>query len=192
MQQTNRHTWDEARSAFKQSQRLAIAHAALELLLEGGTAEVTMSMVADRAGISRQTLYRYFPDLNSVLTASVEGIDTADEALRTWVMEGGDASEQLHRFVDAIVDAAAHQSGSAEQLLAALPPDARVAVHAHQDRTVALIRDILRSLSVDPSVDYSGDPEVDAPLLLGLISAATEQSRERTHTFIDQITNGTK
>ena len=84
-----------------------------------------MSTVAERAGISRQTLYRYFPDLGSVLSASVEGLPDADESLRAWVSESPEPREQLRRAVDALVDASSHGHGSSEELLAVLPPEAR-------------------------------------------------------------------
>lgn len=161
--------------------------AALELLLEGGTAELTMSMVAARAGVSRQTLYRYFSDLASVLNASVEGLGDADEALRSWVLEAAEPQEQLHRCVDALVDASTQHGVSVEELLAALPPQARAGIRTHQQRTIELIEEVLAALQRETSSAYSGDPMTDAPLILGLISAATDPSRQRAHEFIDQL-----
>lgn len=146
-----------------------------------------MSMVAERAGISRQTLYRYFPDLGSVLAASTEGFEHADEAMRQWVLEVEDPREQMHRVVDALVDAAESHSGSTEEFLAALPPEAREAVRAHHERTVDLLAQVLTRLYEAASTAYCGEPEVDAPLFLGLLSAARESSRERTHQLIDQL-----
>lgn len=189
MTMTKRHSWADVRSSFKRDQRQAIAVAAIELLMEGGSAELTMSTVADRAGISRQTLYRYFPDLASVLGASVEGLESADAELRGWVLEAGSPHEQIHRFVDALVDAGAQHGAGAEELMAALPPQAREALRTHHRRTVQLIAEILSSLHVEGSSSYRGDPQLDAPLILGLISAADETSRQRTHEFIDQLIN---
>lgn len=163
--------------------------AAIELLVEGGSAELTMSMVAERAGISRQTLYRYFPDLASVLAASVEGIELGDAEFRAWVLEVPDPRAQLHRCVDALVDAGAEHGAGAEELMAALPPQAREALQAHQRRTVQVLADILASLHAEKSVSYEGDPQLDAPLILGLISAASEESRQRTHELIEQLIN---
>lgn len=186
---TKRNSWADARSSFKRDQRQAIATAAIELLVEQGSAELTMSTVAERAGISRQTLYRYFPDLASVLAASVEGLETADAQLRSWVREVADPREQLHRCVDAIIDASGEHGASMDELLTALPPQARDGIHAHQARTAALFEEILAELRDDASSYYSGDPSIDAPLILGLVAATTHSSRERAHEFIDELTN---
>ncbi|MEZ5130175.1 MAG: hypothetical protein R2763_00350 [Mycobacterium sp.] len=78
--------------------------------------EVTMSTVAERAGISRQTSYRY-PDLGSVLSASVEGLPDADESLRAFGIGITEPREQAVQ--DRSVDASSHGcSGSSEELLA--------------------------------------------------------------------------
>lgn len=42
------------------------------LVTEHGPLSVTMSAVADRAGIGRATLYKYFPDVRSILMAGHE------------------------------------------------------------------------------------------------------------------------
>ena len=184
---TERQSWAEARTSFRDQQRLGIAMAALELLLEAGSAELTMSMVADRAGISRQTLYRYFPDLGAVLTATTEGLVQADQAMRAWVLEGDSPSDRLGRVIDALVEASQSHGGSTEEFIAALPPEAREAVRAHHSRTRQLVEDVLEALVADPSVTYDGDPRTDAPLFLGLITAAGEETRQRTHDLINQL-----
>lgn len=185
---TKRNSWADARSSFKRDQRRAIALAAIELLVEGGSAELTMSTIADRAGISRQTLYRYFPDLASVLSASVEGMEEADAELRAWVLEASSPREQLHRCAEVLIDAGAQHGASVEELMAALPPQARDALHDHQRRTVELLAELLRALGEDGSCDYTGDPEIDAALMLGLIVAATDESRDRAIEWIDKLT----
>lgn len=185
MPATDSPTWDEARSSFKDEQRRRIAQTALELLMEFGSAALTMSALAERAGISRQTLYRYFPDLDSVLEASVADFPAMDEAFRMTILSESDPEAQLHRAVDALIDAAGHSGLSADEFLAALPPGARKAVQAHQRRTEQLLADILTSLGSHSR--YDGLPAVDAALILGLVSAATEESRGRTHLIIDRI-----
>ncbi|MCB1290289.1 TetR/AcrR family transcriptional regulator [Mycolicibacterium sp.] len=189
MSGTECHAWSDVRASFKESQRQSIARSALELVMERGSAEVTMSTVAERAGISRQTLYRYFPDLGSVLSASVEGLPDADESLRAWVSESPEPREQLRRAVDALVDASSHGHGSSEELLAVLPPEAREGIHAHRQRTIDLFANILRAVKSAEGSAYDGPPDIDAVLLLGLVSAAAEQSRERTHELINRFIN---
>jgi AcrR family transcriptional regulator len=47
----------------------AILDTAAALVAEHGLASVTMSLIAQGAGIGRATLYKYFPDVESVLSA---------------------------------------------------------------------------------------------------------------------------
>ena len=47
----------------------AITAAAVELVSEQGLTGVAMSHVAERAGITRATLYKYFPDVRAILSA---------------------------------------------------------------------------------------------------------------------------
>lgn len=185
MSQTERSNWSEARSSFKEDQRRAIAEAALAVLMHEGVPGLTMASLAKHAGISRQTLYRYFPDLDSVLAASVEGLPDADAEFRETILSQGDPRDQLRLLVDSVIDVSGHGNGGIETFLAALPPEARAGVQAHRGRTVNLISDILMSLKRRRRSTYSGDPHLDAELILGLISAADDRSRARAHQVID-------
>ncbi len=185
MSKTDSHTWADIRSSFKDDQRRLIARTALELLMESGSAALTMSALADRAGMSRQTLYRYFPDLDHVLEASVEDFPAMDQQFRAMILTDPDPRTQLHLTVDVLIDATTHGGMTADELLAALPPGARDAVRAHQRRTEQLVADILTSLRGETT--YDGTPTDDAALILGLVSAATDETRERTHDLIDRI-----
>lgn len=49
--------------------RQTILDAAAAIVASDGLRAVTMSLIAERAGIGRATLYRYFPDAESVLAA---------------------------------------------------------------------------------------------------------------------------
>ena len=90
------------RTNQKRRTRRDLLEAARQLLSEGGTP--TVSEVADHAGVSRRTAYRYFPTAEQLLadaaleglrdqvTASFEGVDDVEERvarlvkalLRTW------------------------------------------------------------------------------------------------------------
>ena len=47
----------------------AILDATAQLIAEQGPMSVAMSTIAERAGIGRATLYKYFPDVESILIA---------------------------------------------------------------------------------------------------------------------------
>ena len=61
--------WTETIADHRHAVRDAVLDATAELVAEHGPAGVAMSQVAERAGIGRATLYKYFADLDTVLRA---------------------------------------------------------------------------------------------------------------------------
>jgi len=61
--------WDETIDAHRRAVRDATLDAAAELVAEQGLRAVTMSRIAERTGIGRATLYKYFSDVEAVLAA---------------------------------------------------------------------------------------------------------------------------
>ena len=64
--------WDQFIAGHKHVVRQYIIDAMLELVSEKGVSNVSMSELSTSAKVSRQTLYNYFPDLESVLGAWME------------------------------------------------------------------------------------------------------------------------
>jgi AcrR family transcriptional regulator len=61
--------WTETIDAHRAAVRKAALDATAALVTEHGLVALTMSQIAERAGIGRATLYKYFPDVQAVLTA---------------------------------------------------------------------------------------------------------------------------
>ena len=61
--------WDETIDAHRREVRDAILNTAAALVADHGLRALTMSRIAERTGIGRATLYRYFPDVEAVLLA---------------------------------------------------------------------------------------------------------------------------
>jgi AcrR family transcriptional regulator len=61
--------WAESIEAHRRDVADAVLDATARLAAERGPLTLTMSQVADAAGIGRATLYKYFPSLEAVLTA---------------------------------------------------------------------------------------------------------------------------
>ncbi|MEV5573242.1 helix-turn-helix domain-containing protein [Spirillospora sp. NPDC052269] len=61
--------WDETIDAHRSAVRDAALDATAALVAEHGLVMLTMSQIAERAGIGRATLYKYFPDVQAVLSA---------------------------------------------------------------------------------------------------------------------------
>ncbi|MEV0399669.1 TetR/AcrR family transcriptional regulator [Actinoallomurus sp. NPDC050550] len=61
--------WSETIAAHRDAVRDAVLDATAVLVAERGLAGVTMSQIAKDTGIGRATLYKYFPDVESILRA---------------------------------------------------------------------------------------------------------------------------
>lgn len=59
------------RERRRQETAAAIVDAVLELMADAGIDALTMEAVAERSGVSLRTVYRYFPDRGTLLTAAL-------------------------------------------------------------------------------------------------------------------------
>jgi AcrR family transcriptional regulator len=59
--------WDETIEAHRRAVRDATLDTTAALVAERGLRAVTMSEIAERTGIGRATLYKYFPDVETIL-----------------------------------------------------------------------------------------------------------------------------
>src|ERR1700761_6285713 len=75
--------------------RLALLHAADDLLEERGFAGVTIEGIAARAGVAKQTIYRWWPSKVDVLLDTL--VDDAQEALA--VPDTGSVTEDARRYL---------------------------------------------------------------------------------------------
>lgn len=61
--------WDDTIEAHRRGVREAILAATAALVAELGLRAVTMSQIAERTGIGRATLYKYFSDVDAIMRA---------------------------------------------------------------------------------------------------------------------------
>ena len=101
------------------STRQRIIDTTLALIAERGPTQISMIEVARGAGIARQTLYNYFPDIPSIVTDAVihhnaAAIDDLERALSV-VETPSDTIKQLIRHIAAV---SAHSGHSFDTRLA--------------------------------------------------------------------------
>ncbi len=61
--------WTDTIEAHRSAVREATLNATAALVAEQGLSAVTMSRIAEETGIGRATLYKYFPDVETIMTA---------------------------------------------------------------------------------------------------------------------------
>lgn len=152
--------WDQTIDAHRSEVRDAILHSVEALAAEGGLRSVTMSKVAERAGIGRATLYRYFADVDAVL--------------RAW------HQTQIARHVDELATIA-ERAEPADRLPAALEAFALLSRRStgHHDA------DVEAFLHRDPQVDCARDEVRD--LIAELIAGAAELGLVRSDIAADEL-----
>lgn len=90
------------RQARTERVRMRVLAAAGELMLEGGLAKATMEAIAARAGVSKRTLYKYWPSRGAV---ALEGFMRS--AATSWDLPETPADGTVAEQLDALVLAAA-------------------------------------------------------------------------------------
>jgi len=147
--------WTDTMDAHRKAVRDATMDATATLVAEQGVASVTMSQIAERTGIGRATLYKYFPDVESILAA--------------WL------DRHIARHLDYLAQARDQADGPAERLRAVLeayalityerPHGTELAVVLHRGDHVTeaeqRLHDLLRDLLAEAA--GSGDVRDDIP-----------------------------
>lgn len=137
--------WSDTIEAHRRTVRDATIEATTALVAELGLRAVTMSQIAEATGIGRATLYKYFPDVEAILSAWHE--------------------REITGHLEQLAEARDQASGPAERLRAVLVEYATIAhqSHGHHDAELASLlhrdervvraeehlRDMIRRLIVD-------------------------------------------
>jgi AcrR family transcriptional regulator len=94
--------WSETIDAHRREVRDAILDTTAALVAEHGLRAVTMSQIAGQTGIGRATLYKYFPDVEAILTTWHEGQVTSHlDHLRAIGAESGEPGQRLQAVLTA-------------------------------------------------------------------------------------------
>jgi AcrR family transcriptional regulator len=132
--------WNETIEAHRSAVRYAILDTTAALVAQDGLRAVTMSQIAEEAGIGRATLYKYFSDVEAILVAWHERQVTAHlEHLAEVRDQAGTAGERLEAVLEAYALIAHEHHGTA---LAALLHRGEHVARA-QRQLSSFIRDLL-------------------------------------------------
>lgn len=156
--------WAELRGSLKNAQRRAITQAAIRLLDERGVAAISMTALADEAGVSRQTLYNYFSSVEEAIVAYlVDEVALAEEAISNRLAAETDpldrlrafTAESVHRFTrrDVQVTMEAAMSPEARRVL-------RAALQGIQDLLEGVLREGIELGRFAPDLDPSATAQM--------------------------------
>ncbi len=94
--------WTDTIETHRRDVREAVIATTATLICEHGLLSVTMSRIAEDAGIGRATLYKYFPDVEAILLAWHERqVDAHLDHLVAASRQGGSPLERLRTVLDA-------------------------------------------------------------------------------------------
>lgn len=105
--------------------RAAILRVARELMAEGGPAAVTMEAVAQRAGVGKPTVYRWWPNRHAVAMAAL--MDDAPAAVRAPARTRAPLRALEQQLLQVVETLGSRQGRLVTAMIAAADPDTEVA-----------------------------------------------------------------
>ncbi|AII11163.1 TetR/AcrR family transcriptional regulator [Rhodococcus opacus] len=162
--------WNETIQTHRRAVHDAILETTAGLVVEHGLASVTMSRIAEKAGIGRATLYKYFPDVDAILFAWHERQITSH---LEHLAEVRDRADQPGQRLESVLEAYAlmtYQRPHGTELAALVHRGehvARAQQHLHD-----LIRDLLAAAAESGDLRDDVAPEELASYCLSALAAA--------------------
>jgi len=169
-----------------------IIHATLTLISEHGLGAVSMSRVADAAGVARQTLYNHYGDIDRIVAAAIdrhnrESIDLLEAALQIAESPTDKIEQMVRHFV--MVGSHAH---NAFDFGIGLSADVRVTLDNYKEAIEQHIHGILEDGR--RSGDFRPDltPEIDTILTRALLDGLYELAADTPQQASRIATTGTR
>ena len=163
--------WTDTIETHRQEVREAILDAAARLAEEHGVTSVTMSDVASAAGVGRATLYKYFPNVEAVLTAWHQAQITAHLAeLEQAAASQGTATQKVTAVLHAYAQIVQQHHGS--QIAAAVHEGDHM--HAPRAALTSFVTGLIKGAADDGTVRNDVSPRELAIYAISAVQAAQE------------------
>lgn len=167
--------WDETIEAHRRSVREATLDTTAALVAERGLRAVTMSEIAERTGIGRATLYKYFPDVETILAAWHHRQIHQHLAHLAEIRDQASGSGER---LEAVLTAYAHIQRERVQHRHAQPHGPELAVLLHSDEQVAQaqgnLHEMIRDLIAETAASGVVRDDIAADQLAGYCIHALE------------------
>jgi AcrR family transcriptional regulator len=188
--------WNATIEAHRREVRDAILDTTAALAAEHGLLSVTMSQVAERTGIGRATLYKYFPDVEAIVLAWHERqIAVHLEVLAQVRDQAGDPDARL----EAVLRAYAHIHQQRVQHHRHKQHGTEFAAFLHRDEHIAgaqhqvhgLIRDLLVEVAASGNLRTDVTPDELAHYCVHALNAASSlSSKAAVHRLVTVVLAG--
>ena len=164
--------WNETIETHRHEVREAILNTTVALVAENGLRSVTMSQIAEKTGIGRATLYKYFPGVEAILHSWHERQITGH---LDYLAEVGDQAGDAGDALEAVLEAYAIISHESR-----MHHDTELAALMHRDGQVAraelqlrrMIRDLMTEGQRSGDVRDDVAPDELASYCLHALTAA--------------------
>lgn len=164
--------WNETIETHRNAVREAILENTWALVTEHGLMSVTMTQIAEKTGIGRATLYKYFPDVAAILAAHHERHVTGHLAHLTELRSRpGDPGERLEAVLEQYALICHHRRRHGTEELAALLHRGEHVDHAQQ-QLLALFRELLHEVAATGGLRDDVAPDELASYCLHALAAA--------------------
>lgn len=183
--------WNETIEAHRREVRDAILTTTAALVFEQGLRSVTMSQIAERTGIGRATLYKYFPDVDAILDAwHAREIAQHLQALSEVRDRASDPAGRVADVLDAFALISHRTRGHHDAELVR-----RLHSHEHVGHAQQQLRGLLGSLIAEAAAVGAVRGDVSADELAGfclhaLSGAAALPSEEAVRRLVDVTLSG--
>jgi len=170
--------WDETIEAHRRSVQDATLETTAQLVAERGLRGVTMSEIAEKTGIGRATLYKYFPDVETILAAWHQ------RQIRqhlTHLGEVRDRAQEPDDRLEAVLTAFAHIQRDRGRHGQGQPHASELAVLLHTDDQLAQaqheVHEMIGELITDAATAGTIRSDVSSEELAGYCIHALEAAR---------------
>lgn len=178
--------WTDTIEEHRSAVRAATLDATAELIAEHGLRGVTMSRIAQRTGIGRATLYKYFADVDAILNAWHERqiLEHIDQLTRLRDVNQ-DPTARLRAVLERYAQLQQKQQPHAGSDIAAQLHRSEHVAHAHS-QLQQLIRELIADAAATGSVHQDQSPDELANYCLHALGGAT---RLRSTAAVQRLVN---
>lgn len=177
--------WTETIETHRREVRDAILDTTAALVAEHGLLGVTMSQIAEETGIGRATLYKYFPDVESILLAWHDRQVTAHLAYLSEIRDQATgAVDRLEAVLEAYALLSRHSRGHQDAGFAELLHGDDRMVRAER-QVHDMIRDLLAAAAKEGEVRDDVPPdELASYCVHALAGANAQRSKAAVHRLV--------